>query len=160
MAVGSDSEDRRAAKRTDYSASAVLYLGQERLTSRAVNVSAEGMLVIPPVRVSAGSRLRINLTLPALDQILDLNGVVVRETFVEGYAASGIQFEEPSEETRAALQEFVKWTADGRAKGLSKAVRWAQVEEAGQATELRHRYEAALDRVRTGPFFIPEKKDK
>ena len=157
--MGAESDDRRASKRTDYSATAVVYVGKERLTSRAVNVSAEGMLIIPPVRVRAGSRLRINLTLPALDQIVDLDGVVVRETFVEGYAASGIQFEDPPEETRAALDEFVKWAGDAKAKGgLPRAARRA--EEAEQATELRHRYEAALDRVRTGPFYLPDQKDE
>ena len=64
-------EDRRAAPRCAYSATAIVYVGNEKLVCRAVDISSGGMLIIPPTRGARGSFLRVNLSLPSFDEVLD-----------------------------------------------------------------------------------------
>lgn len=88
-----------------------MYVGNQQFTARVVNVSAQGVLIVPPVDQPRGAFIRINLTLPALDRVIDVDGVVTREADVDGYRAWGVQFHEPSAEARALLETFVRWVS-------------------------------------------------
>lgn len=104
--------DRRRAGRAAYSITAVVYLRDERFTARVLNLSASGLLIIPPVDAAPGTLVRLNLTLPGLDQIIDVQGVVAREELVEGYRAWGVEFHGTARETAGLLETYVEWARE------------------------------------------------
>lgn len=102
-------QDRRLSPRCAYSATAIVYVGSEQLVCRAVDISSGGMLIIPPNRRERGSFLRINLSLPSFDEVLDIDAIVVREAEVNGRYAWGVAFHEPEPRVVKLLAAFVQW---------------------------------------------------
>jgi len=102
-------KERRGSPRTDYSATAIVYLGNEQFSCRIADLSRTGLLLFPPVRQATGTFLRLNISLPALDQFLDVDGFVMREAEKDGYYTWGVQFHQPSAEAEALIETYVEW---------------------------------------------------
>lgn len=117
-----------------YSVTAVVYLGEERFTARVLNVSSGGLLLIAPVDAPLATRLRLNLTLPGLDQIVDVQADITRDERVEGYRAWGVRLVEPAPDTAILLQTYVDWVAERDGPLVASPLRGT-----------------ALDRTKTGP---------
>jgi hypothetical protein len=107
--VERDDRDRRRAPRAEYSVTTVVYLAQARFTARVLNLSATGLLLIPPVDAEVGAPVHLNLTLPGLDEIIAVDGTLAREEDVEGYRAWGIELRGASDETQALIEAYVGW---------------------------------------------------
>ena len=102
-------EERRSSPRTEYSATAIVYLGNEQFTCRIADLSRTGLLVFPPVRRGSGTFVRLNISLPALEQVLDVDGFVMREAERDGYYTWGVQFHQPSARAAALIETYVEW---------------------------------------------------
>lgn len=104
-----EGRERRGSPRTSYSETAIVYLGNEQFSSRLADLSRSGLLVFPPMRQGPGTFLRLNISLPALDTVLDVDAFVVREDEKDGYYTWGVQFHELSAEAGALIDTYVKW---------------------------------------------------
>lgn len=138
--------NRRTKPRSSYSATAVVFLGNEQFTARIVNISASGVLIYPPVRRSKGTFLRLHLSLPALREMLDVDGVVVRETTHKGYYAWGVHFHDPTPDVVALLDTYVTWKREKVAQRLALLAQ----EKAQKSTGRGH---PAVGRPTTGGGF-------
>jgi hypothetical protein len=107
---------KRSAPRTRYSSTAIVFLANKQYTCRVTNLSTQGALMVSPIHAPPNTYLRINISLPGLDQILDLDGIVTRETQVKGYYAWGVKFHQPSSEATALIETFQKWVSDEQKK--------------------------------------------
>ncbi|MBW2735583.1 MAG: PilZ domain-containing protein [Deltaproteobacteria bacterium] len=117
-----NSQDRRVAPRCAYSATAVVYVANEQLVCRAIDISTSGMLIIPPTRRERGSFLRVNLSLPSFDEVLDVDAIVVREAEVNGRYAWGVAFHDPDERVVQLLGAFVQWALERRVEPEERSV--------------------------------------
>ncbi len=95
----------------DYSATAVVFVGNKQFVCRATSLSASGVLLFPRTRCPKGTFLRVNLCLPGFSDLLDLDCVVERETSAKGYYAWRVTFHEPSETERTLIQTYAAWNA-------------------------------------------------
>jgi hypothetical protein len=95
--------------RYPYSGEALVSMENEQFTCRAVEIGVNGLVLIPPVRSGIGRFARMNLSLPGLDEVIDVDGIVVRETKADGYYALEMRFHEPSKRASALLAVFVRW---------------------------------------------------
>jgi hypothetical protein len=102
-------EERRREPRIPFAARADVSLGNDRFVCDLVNISASGALLLPPRTGHPGTFARFNLSLPALDEVLDVDTVVVRETTVDGRYAWGVQFTWMSPRTSALLRAYIQW---------------------------------------------------
>lgn len=101
--------DRRKSPRTSYPAAALVYVGNEQHSCQVADLSKDGLLIYPPVRQGVGTFVRLNVPLPALDQVLDVDGFVVREDDRDGRYTWGVQLHEPSPRAAALIEAYVNW---------------------------------------------------
>lgn len=155
------------APRQEYSSGAVLFAGNRQLTCRLINIAASGVLLYAADELSRGTFLRINLTLPGVDQVLDVDGVVARTGTREGHILLGIRFLSRSEEFKTLLATFLKWAAEKREKKARRKVateKRSKVPTSGSArprpaptgahpARPLSRAEQLLERQTTGPHF-------
>ena len=106
--------ERRGADRTGYSATALVFVANERYTCVVLNISPTGLLVIPPLREKPGVFVRLNLTLPALDEVIDVDGVIIREGEARGHYAWGIEFVDPPEHVQKVIRTYIRWATENR----------------------------------------------
>lgn len=102
--------------RQQYEAEALIYAGNRQFTCRLINIAASGVLLYSPEEVVRGTFIRLNLTLPGLDQVLDIDGVVARVGQKDRYIVLGVKFLDPSPEFTSVLGTFVKWLEERRNK--------------------------------------------
>ena len=100
---------RRKATRIPYPAEATVFVGSRQLTCRVVNLSADGVLIIPPNPIKPNQFVRLNISLPYLEEVLDLDGVVTRETRHEDDYGVVVQFHELPVASETLIRTFVRW---------------------------------------------------
>jgi hypothetical protein len=105
-------QERREAPRVATSAMGVICLGNERIPFWLVNLSLGGALLAPSRAVAVGSFVRLNLSLPELDEMLDLDAVVERTTTVDGALAVAVEFVGMSAKTRTLLRAYISWSLE------------------------------------------------
>jgi hypothetical protein len=76
-------------------------------TCEVINLSATGILVLPPVRFCVGARLRVVLPFPGYLEPIQLKGRVVREGEHSGRYALGIGFDLLPVDALVALMNLV-----------------------------------------------------
>ncbi|MBK8481952.1 MAG: PilZ domain-containing protein [Proteobacteria bacterium] len=136
--------DRRAAPRAPWYGQALLHIQQRRLGCTVVDVSASGLLVVPPARAAKGASLLIDLMLPPQLAPVRLSAVVAREGNVHGHYAWGLQFVDPPVDVQTVISAFVSTTR--RRLGAEQAAR------AGAPSAERAPVSAPYSQVR-GPQF-------
>ena len=139
--------------RQEYSAAAILHAGNDQYTCRLINVASSGLLLYAPRDLPKGTFLRLNLTLPGVEEVLDVDGVVVRRGHKEGHPVLGIKFFEPSPEFTATLVAFIRWLHDQKERRTEQK-RQEQVRPARPAREsLDH--PAQRPRPSSGEYAFP-----
>jgi hypothetical protein len=93
----------------------VVYVGNDRHECRIVDLSKVGALIAPPIELNVGAYLRLNIKLPQLDQLIDVDAVVARETEHDGAYACGLAFMNVSKRADALMDAFV-----------SRALQWQE----------------------------------
>jgi len=63
-----------------YKARASVFFNNNSHTCNIINLSRDGALLTSPVAAEPGNFLRLNLKLPGMDQLIDLDAVMVRQT--------------------------------------------------------------------------------
>jgi len=111
-------KERRANIRIPYSADACVYFGNKKLPCRISDVSLRGALIHPPLPAPSGTYIRLHMTLPGLDESVDVGAVIRRKH--EGGTSCGVEFMEISERAEALLGTFVNTVLRGIA--LDKVV--------------------------------------
>jgi hypothetical protein len=106
--------ERRSDQRTGYSASALVFIANQRY-SCVLNLAPTGLLLIPPLREKPGVFVRLNLTLPALDEVIDVDGVIAREGKARGHYAWGIEFVDAPERVKQLIRTYINWARDNAA---------------------------------------------
>ena len=101
--------ERRGSPRADYFAAALVWVGNHQFSCDIANLSGPGVMLFPPERHGRGTFLRINIKLPALDQVLDVDGFVVREGQKDGFYCWGVKFHQPSKKAEVLLRTYVQW---------------------------------------------------
>ena len=76
---GSGRHDRRAAPRVPYKAKASVFFNNNNYTCNIINLSRDGALLSSPVDAEPGNYLRLNLRLPGMDDLIDLDATMVRQ---------------------------------------------------------------------------------
>lgn len=104
-----DPGDRRESRRERYSAMAIAFVGNKQFTCRIADISQTGVLLYAPVEQPPGAFMRLNLCLPAVSEVIDVDGVLVRVTAIKDHPAWGIKFFEPSPEVPALIGGFLTW---------------------------------------------------
>lgn len=100
--------------RQQYSATALIFAGSMQFTCRIINIGSSGVLLYTPEEVPRGTFLRINLTLPGIDQVLDVDGVVSRVGKKREHIIIGVKFFEPNAAFTATVAAFVEWLEEKR----------------------------------------------
>ena len=106
--------------RQPYSSTAVIYSGNDQITCRIINISESGVLLYAPKKQRRGAFLRMNLTLPGVERVLDVDGVVSREGERKGQYALAIKFYQPTGEFKIVLATFLCWYKEQRNKKKEK----------------------------------------
>ncbi|MBK6848882.1 MAG: PilZ domain-containing protein, partial [Proteobacteria bacterium] len=115
MTYAAPTAERRVAPRAPWYGQALLHMQQRRLGCTVVDVSASGLLVVPPARAAKGAALEIDLMLPPHLEPVRLAAVVAREGDVHGHYAWGLRFVDPPPSSgNVATTRFRRATAPRR----------------------------------------------
>lgn len=76
--------NKKKSARQAAAGEALVYLNSAQFTCRAVNISAKELLLIPSVSAPIGTYLRMNVSLPGFEELLDVDGLITDITMVEG----------------------------------------------------------------------------
>lgn len=111
---GGSHVDRRAENRISYAARAEGFLGNRAFSCELRDLSVGGALVLPTVEMKRGQFLRMNLVLPSLEEVVDVDAVIVRETVCEGRPAVAVQFHGLAPRSETLLRTYVEWARRSR----------------------------------------------
>lgn len=100
-------QERRRSRRVRCSIPANVFVTNSRFAGRIVNLSIDGVLVVPRVRGTPETFVGINLFPEGCHKALDLDGIVVRETTERAHYAWGIRFFTPGADTVVRLKAYV-----------------------------------------------------
>ncbi len=129
-----------------YSTGAVVYAGNSQYTCRLLKISPTGTRLLAPCGLPRGTFIRINLTLPGVARVLDVDGVVAQAGREQGHIMLSVQFLNASQEFTITLATFLKWLGERRQS-------MAREGKKGAAEVPRSSAEAELERTTTGPHF-------
>ena len=107
-----ESEDRRRGPRTEHMATALLFVASEQFTCRILNLGTGGVLLIPPTRRPPGMFVRLNLSLPAFDELIDLDGVITRAGEERGHYTWSVEFINAPAREIELIRTFIRWAKD------------------------------------------------
>ena len=102
-------KERRSVPRIPYHAHAYVFCHNRKHICQVINMSCRGALLTPPIQVKNGTFIRLNLKLPQLDELIDVDAVVIRDTTVGQSHAWGVSFLNVSKRTDALMRTFVDW---------------------------------------------------
>ena len=102
-------EERRSASRVNLAAKATLFVANRQVSCWIADISTRGALLFPIEKVTASQYVRLNVTLPSLSEVLDLDAVVVRETEASGRYAIALQFQGSDPRAETLIRTYVKW---------------------------------------------------
>ena len=101
--------ERRNATRVNFAAKATIFVANRQVACWIVDISAQGALLMPLEKVAPQQYARINMVLPGLEEVLDVDAVVVRETVADGRYAVGVQFASSDRRTETLIRTYVSW---------------------------------------------------
>ena len=134
---GRKDNERRATPRVPFKAKASVFFNNNNYTCNIINLSRKGALLTSPVDADPGNYLRLNLRLPGLDDLIDLDAVVVRQSGNEkdNWAVSFCQV---SERAGNQLDEYISGILVEHARKQAQKAE-ARSEEARAKAEQRKR---------------------
>jgi len=94
--------------------------------------------------------VRLNLTLPALDEVIDVDGVIAREGQARGYYAWGIELVDPPARVVELIRTYIRWAKEN-AEALQQPhnkLPSSKAEEAIEAKATGPAYPAVLRKER------------
>ena len=154
-----------------YSASALIFVDNRQLTCRLIKISAIAVQLYAAEDLPAGTYVRLNLTLPGVDKVLDVDGVISSRGKQSGHLVLGVTFFDPPVEFTRLVGTFIGWLQRDRARReAAKARRSARTlsdtasatpEERRRRSRTSGQYVAvppsvaarSLDQRMTGPSF-------
>ena len=89
-----------------------MYVGNGQFPFWLVNLSATGALLVPAHPVAVGTFVRLNLSLPQLDEKLDVDAMVVRTTTVDGSLAVALEFVQMSARASLLIRAYIGWSRE------------------------------------------------
>lgn len=101
--------ERRSVPRIPFHAHAYVFCHNRKHICQVINMSCRGALLTPPIHVKIGTFIRLNLKLPQLDELIDVDAVVIRDTTVGNTHAWGVSFINVSERAEVLMKTFVNW---------------------------------------------------
>lgn len=109
-------KERRSEPRIPFYAHAYVFCHNRKHICQIINMSCRGALLTPPIHLKVGTYVRLNLKLPQLDDLIDVDAVVVRDTNVRGCQAWGVSFVSVSERADVLMRTFVDWVIEQNRK--------------------------------------------
>lgn len=103
------SKERRSVPRIPYHAHAYVFCHNRKHICQVLNMSCRGALLTPPIQVKNGTFIRLNLKLPQLDELIDVDAVVIRDATVGDSHAWGVSFINVSKRADVLMRTFVDW---------------------------------------------------
>ena len=100
-------DGRERPGRLATSATAAVYMGNERFVARLVTLSASGAVIIPSVEGRPGAFVRLNLALAGLPDLVDIDAVLVEETMAHQWYAWRLEFHQPREALVDLIRRYV-----------------------------------------------------
>ena len=74
--MGSERIERRAVPRAIYTTEAIVFFNSNQFTCRAMDISTTGLLLVAPTDIPVGRFVRMNISLPGLDEVMDVDGEI------------------------------------------------------------------------------------
>lgn len=97
----------RAAS-TEAGASALLYVASERYTCRILDLGKAGLLLAPPAERAPGRYGRLNLSLPAFEQMVDIDGLITDSHRELGIPFWSVAFIDPPDEASELIDRYLE----------------------------------------------------
>lgn len=106
-------ENQRIAKRRPLRSSGALLVtgGNGPILFNAVDITTDGIGIMPSVQLTAGQRCRVKFDLPVRGHALDVFAVARISYCIlgrDGFKA-GLQFEEMDEAGKTAIANYIQW---------------------------------------------------
>ncbi len=117
-----------------YKAKATVFFNNTSYTCSVINLSRKGALLTSPVEAEPGAFLRLNLRLPGMDELIDLDAIMVRES-ADQKDTWAISFCQVSDKACNQLGDYIE--------GILTRHQERQALEAEAREESRHLEEAA-----------------
>ena len=103
---GGKCKERRTAPRVPYKAHAAVFYDNQSYTCHIVNLSRNGALLTAPTEAHQGAFVRLNLKLPGLDSLIDLDAIMVRQS-EDQRPVWAVNFCNVSARARAQLEQYI-----------------------------------------------------
>lgn len=87
---------------------ATAFVGNDRFGCRLARLDLEGACVIPSVRAQPGTFVRLNLALQGIEEVVDIDALIVRETRLDESYAWDLRFLEPPPHIVEAIGTFLR----------------------------------------------------
>lgn len=104
--------ERRKEVRANVSASALVFVANAQHSCPILNLSAGGIQLVAPGHGQAGLFVRLNLALPAFEERIDVDGVIVRESEEGGRYSWSIEFINPTPHAVGLIRTYIGWARD------------------------------------------------
>ena len=148
-------KERRSHPRIPFHAHAYVFCHNRKHICQIINMSSRGALLTPPIHVANGTFIRLNLKLPQLDELIDVDAVVIRDAKVGQAHAWGVSFVNVSERTDRLMRTFVDWVirqnterpVTGRHTTMSEAPREDDLSQWVDSIDLERLFRDALNTV-------------
>lgn len=114
--------ERRSAPRVPYKAKATVFFNNNTHTCNIINLSRDGALLTSPVDAEPGNFLRLNLKLPGLDQLIDLDAIMIRQSG-ERRDSWAVSFCQVSERAGKQLEQYISGILRRHAEKKEKEAR-------------------------------------
>ena len=109
MTTKRERQERREHERVLFHARVSVFCGNEQHTCHLLNLSKQGALLAPDIGAAPNTFIRLNIRLPQLEELLDLDSVVVHDAADRRPNTWGVHFVNPERRTHALLSAFVDW---------------------------------------------------
>lgn len=110
------SKERRSVPRIPYLAHAYVHCHNRKQVCQIINISCQGALLSPPILAKIGTSIQLNLKLPQLDELIDLDAVVIRDASTNDSHAYGVSFVNVSRRSELLMKTFVDWVIEQNAR--------------------------------------------
>jgi hypothetical protein len=84
-----------------------MFIGSQRFSCRLVNLSASRALLLAPHPLKPNTLVRLNLKVPGLDELIDVDAIVTGETSIDGAKAWDVKFTELGARAGRLLSAYI-----------------------------------------------------
>lgn len=141
--------ERRSGSRVPFSGKAIVYVADRQVPCEAVNLSASGMLLLPPARAGAGLQMRLSFIFEGMKDWITVGATIVREGDYEGRYAWGVRFDQIAPYVSTMLRSYVRQQERG---GPAPEPQMSEAAQPLIATEQPQQGSSPIQRVSTGPI--------